>query len=45
MAEGGFGSSKAMQSEASIITTTLTQVVALAGGLGCLGWLLIGFPG
>ncbi|HRO62314.1 GGDEF domain-containing protein [Thermomonas sp.] len=34
-----------MQSEASIITTTLTQVVALAGGLGCLGWLLLGFPG
>ena len=34
-----------MQLEASIITTTLTQVVALAGGLGCLGWLLLGFPG
>lgn len=34
-----------MQLEASIVTTTLTQVVALAGGLGCLGWLLLGFPG
>ncbi len=33
-----------MQPDSAIIATTLAKVIALVGGLGCLGWVLLSFP-